>query len=33
MQYNDGYTESVYSFANNINTDRRRHAPDRLPRR
>ena len=27
------YTETVFSFANNINTTRGRHAPHRLPRR
>ena len=27
MQWNDGYTETIYTFANNINTDRGRHAP------
>ena len=30
MQWNDGYAESVFAFANNINTHRGRHAPDRL---
>ena len=29
IQYTDAYTESVYSFANTINTDRRRHTLDR----
>ena len=30
IQYTDMYTESVYAFANNINTDRRRHARHRV---
>ena len=33
MQYNDGYTETIFSFANNINTRRGRHAPQRLQAR
>jgi DNA gyrase subunit B len=28
LQYNDAYSETVFSFANNINTRRRRHASD-----
>ena len=33
LQWNDGYYESVSSFANNILTPGGRHAPGRLPRR
>ena len=32
MQWNSSYVESVFSFANNINTTRGRRAPVRLPR-
>ena len=31
MQWNSSYQESIFSFANNINTHRGRHAPVRLP--
>ena len=31
MQWNSSYQESVFSFANNINTHRGRLAPERLP--
>ena len=33
MQWNASYSESVFSFANNINTHRGRHAPLGFPRR
>ena len=33
LQYNESYNESVFSFANNINTDRGRQPPDRLSHR
>ena len=29
LQYNDTFARTSSAFANNINTDRRRHAPDR----
>ena len=31
LQYNDSYAENIFSFANNINTDRRREPHDGLP--
>ena len=33
LQWNDGYAETVYSFANNINTQEGRNAPVGLPLR
>ena len=32
LQWNDSYAETIYSFANNINTHEGRHAPLGLPR-
>jgi DNA gyrase/topoisomerase IV subunit B len=33
LQWNDSYTELVFTFANNINTHEGGHAPVRLPLR